>query len=245
MDNEVLAYIHTKTALILLGLLISLLLVYNQRFRTKIRIQQWQKTLNLSKHSSVFHQLYKDVNGFTLSRQARKKHDALEYVYGEIDFVPFIALLSLAQPNKETVFYDLGSGTGKAVLACALVYPVKKSAGVELLPELYNSACNQAKKLAQMKGYAEQEKKIEFIKGDFLRENLDDATLIFINSTALFGPTWENLCSNLDNLPNLNTVISTSKPLLSDRFPLVKSTKIQMSWGVVTAYLHARKTNFN
>ena len=68
---------------------------------------------------------------------ARQKQDAIEYVYGEIEFLPFIALLSLDKPDSKTVFYDLGSGIGKAVLACAMVYPVHKSVGVELLPELY------------------------------------------------------------------------------------------------------------
>lgn len=245
MAKEIIEFLHTKIGIVYFFLLITLLLLSLRQIKKNWRIKRWQRSLNLQQHSLVFHQLYKDVDGFKLSRQARHQHDALEYVYGEIEFLPFIALLSLAKPNNDTVFYDLGCGTGKAVFACALVYPVKKSVGVELLPQLYFSACNQIKKLDKIKDHGIKTKKIEFIQGDFLEVNLNEATFIFINSTGLFSPTWEALCSRLNKLPNLNTVITTSKPLLSTDFSMIISTKIQMSWGVVLAYIHHRKTNFH
>lgn len=75
----------------------------------------------------------------------------MEYAYGEIKFMSFIALLSLTNPDADTVFYDLGSGIGKAVLACSMVFPIRKSVGVELFPELYVDACTRAKDLAKIK----------------------------------------------------------------------------------------------
>lgn len=204
---------------------------------------RWQKSLNLTEHARIFQQLYQHENGFMLSKQARKQHDTLDYVYGEISFLSFLALLSLAKPHENTIFYDLGCGIGKAVLACAIVFPIRKSVGVEILPELYFSACKQAKKLASIKNYATPTNKIEFILGDFLEVNLDDANIIFINSTALFNPTWEMLCARLEYLPQLNTVITTSKALPSKLFSVVMQTKVEMSWGIVLAYVHVRKKN--
>nr|WP_238584122.1 hypothetical protein [Legionella tucsonensis] len=209
--------------------------------RKQINVAQWQKSLNLQEHAHVFHLIYTDANGFMLSQNARHEHDAMEYAYGEIEFLSFIALLSLTNPNENTVFYDLGSGTGKAVLACSMVYPVDKSIGIELFPELYLDSCKRLDQLASMKNYAEQAKKIRFILGDFLEVNLDDATLVFINSTAFFGATWEKLCAKLDHLPHINTVITTSKTLSSTHFTLTTCTKVEMSWGVVFAYIHTRK----
>ncbi|KTD58199.1 hypothetical protein Lsai_0806 [Legionella sainthelensi] len=176
-----------------------------------------------------------------LSQNARRKHDAMEYSYGEIEFFSFIALLSLINPNENTVFYDLGSGTGKAVIACGMVFPVKKSIGIELFPELYLHSCQQVEQLAAIKQYERQAPKIKFRLGDFLEANLNDATLIFINSTAFFGPTWEKLCVKIDYLPHLTTIITTSKPLSCIHFKLLKHTKVKMSWGVVSAYIHTRK----
>lgn len=215
------------------------------RLKKNRRITQWQKQLNLPAHQQVFNSLFQAIDGFALSRQARIKQDAMDYVYGEIEFLPFIALLSLVKPNEETVFYDLGSGTGKAVIACALVYPVKKCVGIELLPELHASTQQHGKQLAALKDYLLPAKQIEFILGDFLEVDFNDATLIFINSTSIVGLTWEHLCLRINKLTSIATVITTSKPLLSSNYTVISSTPIQMSWGVVLAYIHTRKTNLN
>ncbi len=225
-------------------LLMSYLFVLFLRKKNKQRIiRQWQKTLNLAEHAKIFHQLYQDVNGFLLSHQARQTHDALDYVYGEVEFLSFLALLSLIKPNEKTVFYDLGCGTGKAVIACAMTYRIHKCAGVEILPELYECACKQVSRLAQTKNYATKAAKITILLDDFLKANLDDATLIFINSTGLFDPTWGKLCERLARLPQLQTVITTSKSLPEHHFSIIAQTPVTMSWGVVTAYIHARKKN--
>ena len=88
-----------------------------------------------------------------------------------------------------------------------------------------------------------QSQKIEFVLGDFLEVNLEDATMIFINSTALFNPTWEKICSRMEQLEKLTTVITTSKALSSKHFSVIGQTQVAMSWGVVLAYLHVRKKN--
>ncbi|MFT4058165.1 MAG: hypothetical protein QM652_01305 [Legionella sp.] len=197
--------------------------------------------LNLQEHEHTFQELYQNINGFALSHHARKGHDTFDYVYGEIEFLPFLALLSLVPLDEETVFYDLGSGTGKAVLACAMTYPLRRSVGIEILPALYESACMQAAQLAKIPHYERKAKKITFILGDFLEVDLDAANIIFINATALFNPTWEKICARLEHLPHLKIVITTSKALCSKHFTVVTQTKIQMSWGVVSAFIHARR----
>jgi hypothetical protein len=222
-----------------------LLLFYIRKKKAQYHIKQWVKSLNLTQHALIYEKLYEDANGFKLSNQARQTHNAIEYTYGEIEFLPFIALLSLVKPDKDTVFYDLGSGIGKAVLAYAMVYPAHKYVGIELFSELHQSACQHAQLLQAIPEYEERSQKIVFILGDYFKEDLSEATLIFINSTALFGETWSKLCLRLSHLPKIQTVITTSKALASHEFALIKKTKIQMSWGVVFAYIHKRKTNFH
>lgn len=58
------------------------------------------------------------------------------YLYGEIDILNFIYILDKLNPNTEDVFYDLGSGAGKAVLTAATAFPFKKAIGIEIVPEL-------------------------------------------------------------------------------------------------------------
>lgn len=224
-------------------LLLLLTCVIHLMFKRKqTNVKRWQKLLNLQKHEKIFYQLYEaGDNGFLLSQRARRKKNAIEYAYGEIEFISFIALLSLVKPDENTVFYDLGSGIGKAVIACSMVFPVHKSVGIEIFPELYLNACKIAEQLTSIKNYCGNTHKIQFIQGDFLESDLTEATLIFINATAFFGPLWEKLSEKINNLPHLQTVITTSKILESSHFHVTTRTKVEMSWGVVFAYIHTRK----
>lgn len=203
-----------------------------------LKYRHWRKFLNLHQHEPLFNSLYAGVNGFELSKKARIPKDAMEYVYGEIEFLPFIALLSLVELDEHSVFYDLGSGTGKAVIACAMVYSPKKCFGIELFPSLHLCACAQKNKLLAIEEYARAAQNIEFLLGDFLERPLEEATIVFINASAFFGETWEKISNKLATCPKLKTVITTSKALKSEQFYVSKTTKVLMSWGPVMAYIH-------
>ncbi|WP_242602198.1 hypothetical protein [Legionella nagasakiensis] len=177
-----------------------------------------------------------------MSRKARENQDAMEYLYGEVDFISFIALLSCARPNKNTIFYDLGSGIGTAVLACTMVFHVKKSCGIELFSTLHNTALKQKENLRQTPGYATVARKIHFIHGDFLKTDFREATLIFINATAFIGDTWTALCQRLENVSPGTIIITTSKKIPSTVFSVMHATTVKMSWGLVTAYIQRRRT---
>ena len=203
-------------------------------------IKHWYNSHAINKHQNNYQKLFRDINGFALSRQARATGDAIEYTYGEIDFVPFIALLSLVKPHINTVFYDLGSGTGKAVLACAMVFNVKKSCGIELFNALHQTALKQQQHLQQLPDYDIPANTIQFLNADFLDVDFSEATLIFMNATAFFGETW---ITNQQCLLKLNPgtiVITTSKKLSLDIFRIIKTTTVQMSWGPVRAYVQQR-----
>lgn len=226
-------------ALLIIILLALLLLLYHYS-KQKRAIKRWYHTLSLKEHHTHFHRLYDDLNGFILSKAARKERDAMEYTYGEIDFIAFIALIHSTKPTSETIFYDLGSGIGKAVLACAMVFNVKKSCGIELFDLLHQAALNQQQQLQLLPAYQNKATRICFIQGNFLEIDFSDATLIFINSTAFFGETWELLNQRLEQLNEEVIIITTTKKLISSQFQIIKILKVQMSWGIVTAYIHQK-----
>ena len=228
--------------IICLFILISIKLgwTYWRRQRQLKPVRDWYGQLNLAAHESAFYDLYQTVNGFQISHAARKAQDAFAYTYGEIECRHFVALLSLAHPNTQTVFYDLGSGIGKAVFACAMVFPVQKSVGVEILLPLHLTACQQKNRLRHLPQYAAIADKIELRHADFLETGLEDATLIFINATAFFSPLWEELGARLHQLTSLQTVITTSRSLTIPSFHIQIQTQVQMSWGIVTAFVHQR-----
>jgi hypothetical protein len=201
---------------------------------------QWQHQLKLKHHLKNLQCISAPFDGFELSKQARQDNDAYEYVYGEIEPKSLIALISLAQPDLNTVFYDLGSGTGKAVFACAMVFDIKKSCGIELFPPLQHAAHQQLEHLNSLSEYQQHTKKITFICDNFLNICLADATLIFVSATGLFGETWIKLNHNFEQLQSNPIIITTSKKLQSPQFKVVRTTKVQMSWGVVKAYIQER-----
>jgi hypothetical protein len=219
-------------------LVVTLCAIHARRFWRNNIIQQWCHQLDLNKHAACYQQLFHDIDGFFLSKTARGKHDAFEYTYGEIQFTSFIALISLTHPNAQTVFYDLGSGVGKAVLACAMVFDVQKSCGIELFHRLSLTALHQKQRLLEQPEYQDKATKIHFIHSDFLRADFSDATLVFINATALFGETWLALNQRLAMLCPNAIVLTTSKALSSNAFEVKKTTTVAMSWGLVKAYLH-------
>lgn len=204
------------------------------------KIKRWRKALSINKHQRMFEQLYHEVNGFALSHTARLHSNAMEYIYGEINFESFAALLSLCKPNKDTVFYDLGSGTGKAVLTCAMLFNVQKSCGIEWFASLHEAACKQQKKLLGMADYSQKAGSICLVQGDFLKHSFMDATLVFINATTFFTAVWQRISQHLAELPAKTVIISTSKALDSPLFVTKHVTPVTMSWGVVNAYIQER-----
>ena len=99
---------------------------------------------------------------------------------------------------KEGNFYDLGSGSGKGVIAASLVYPFKKCIGIELLESLYKIS-EEHKKIydenikKQFSEYSElfagidKPVPISFSWGDLLKETWNEPSIILANSTC-FSP---------------------------------------------------------
>ena len=60
--------------------------------------------------------------------------------YGEIDVTSFSHVLRWMNPQPGENFYDLGSGTGKAVITAAALYPLGSATGIEIQPALHQAA---------------------------------------------------------------------------------------------------------
>ena len=86
--------------------------------------------------------------GYRKSHDSREKldkdEDSSSFYYGEIRFSIFAKAIHKIKTlynglNKDGgVFYDLGSGSGKMVLAAALLHPFSKSIGIEYLSDLHD-----------------------------------------------------------------------------------------------------------
>ncbi|MDR3290279.1 MAG: class I SAM-dependent methyltransferase [Rickettsiales bacterium] len=171
----------------------------------------------------IFDFLYSSVDGYGISHRARNKmlnKDKEHLIYGEMS----IEELATFYENEIFVdkikslngtFYDLGSGTGKIVLANSLLLPhFKKFVGVELLKDLVLTANEIKNKYS--KTDAESAKKIEFKWADFFNVDYGDADYIFMhypmnNAEDLYLKLEEKLAKELKKGTIVVSVIRSLK----------------------------------
>lgn len=155
---------------------------------------------------------------------------------------------------REGNFYDLGSGSGKAVVAMALIHPFKKLIGIEYLENLYKFAAEVAdvyeKSVAdRYKSYKQlftltAPNKIEFYNGDFLKQKWNDTSIIFANSTCFGAELMTSIAQKANKECKPGTIIITfTKRLnsLSSDWEMRDGFKRNMTWGAATVYVHRRK----
>lgn len=194
----------------------------------------------------IFDNLYATVDGIEISKKDRAnlKLENDEFGYGEICFDSFSMMLAVIQPTATDVFYDLGSGTGKAVFCSAMLYELKKSCGIELLPGLYHASISQLEKFNLLSDVQDCFPKfplpIHFIKDNFLEVDFLDATIVFINATCFAAEFWQQLINKLNMLQSGIRVIVVSKQLSLSNYQLLDAKMYWMSWGWSSVYIYKK-----
>lgn len=201
---------------------------------------QWE---HLKKTEELLNKLYRRVNSSRISKKELKrlsiKND--DFVYGEIDFLSFCTILERCQPKSGEIFYDLGSGSGKAVFSAALYFNLSRAYGIELLHDLYNMANEQIKKCGEL--VKQQDKnyhnfifkkimRIKFINNNFLETDILKADIVYINATCMRPATWNGIIQKLIELKCGSRVIVNTKKIEHEKFTLLHSGRELMSWGL-------------
>uniref|UniRef100_K3WX18 Histone-lysine N-methyltransferase, H3 lysine-79 specific n=1 Tax=Globisporangium ultimum (strain ATCC 200006 / CBS 805.95 / DAOM BR144) TaxID=431595 RepID=K3WX18_GLOUD len=173
--------------------------------------------------------------GKELSAEARKSENLIKssYIYGEILFFPFANAIRWAAPTlpEHAIFYDLGSGTGKAVIAASLLHPFDQAIGIEFLEPLV--ACANKRKDALVKRGNPFQTDVDFIHGSILTTSWENGDMIFLE--------WAEISLQAEKLKQGAYFLSTSHVLHSALFEVVKSMSFKMSWGTATLYIHRRR----
>ena len=81
--------------------------------------------------------------------------------------------------NKDTVFYDLGSGLGRMVIHVAMMCPIKKSVGVEFIKSRWEHASSQVDKFEYRSLHPP-----EFINGNMLDLQFESPAVVYIDNTS-------------------------------------------------------------
>ena len=197
--------------------------------------------LSVKDAKEIFEEVYKGENGYLVSFYVRKKLPKPDpnLTYGEVKFESFREILKKVKPGKGEIFYDLGSGTGKAVILASLLSPFKKIVGIELLEDLIKVServLRRFKKIVKERFPKLVLPQIEFVQGNFLWEDFSEADVVFVHSTCFSDELMESLTNRLENLKKGSRVITVTQKLNSDSFRSFETESLDLSWGKGTVY---------
>ena len=188
--------------------------------------------MDVAEAKKKFEGLYEGIDGYGLSKtaQAKLSYYYNAHIYGEIDFDSFRSILTKTNPKQNEIFYDLGSGTGKAVILAALCFPFSKCIGVEKLDELYESSVETAKK-AKLPN-------VEFIHADFNHADFSDGDVIYLNSYYF---RYEMANSRFKKyfyaLKPGTRLIFVQTPLDDPELEIIHEGDCEFSWGMSTVFI--------
>jgi SAM-dependent methyltransferase len=179
-------------------------------------------------------------SGYDISRQevARaKKEGRYEEVaglgYGEVDVEAFGNFVkALPSTHANGVFLDLGSGSGKAVLAAAFDGTFSSCIGVEIVAPLHSLATQALERAREID--AKKASKVSFVQGDmFAKEELCRlADVVLVTCTLFTDEMMVHLDEAVDELIRPGTiVITTTRRLRSIRARQVSEGRVKYAKG--------------
>lgn len=199
--------------------------------------------INATYAETLFNYLYSSINGYDVSNHARRKFgsDTSKFLYGELPFTTWQQIVEHVNPKKDGVFFDLGSGTGRVVVASHLLYDFKKSIGVELLDGLHNKALEVKENFDKtIKPQVEKEvvgRELQFIKSDIFAADLHEADFIFMNHPFKDSDVFMRLEDKfLKELKPGTKIVTIIRALRNPAFKNLGSKTFKFSWGDSTAY---------
>jgi hypothetical protein len=169
--------------------------------------------------------------------------------YGEVHFETLAAALfhPTVRLKPGGVFVDLGSGTGRAVFAAALLHDFDYCIGIEISGFLHAQAIVQHQYYARdflsrrIPRRIRSAQTILFNRGNYLGQKWSHADVVFINSTCFDEELFANTAAQALQLKEGALILIVSKRLSEEHFELLHEDLSQFSWGVATLSVYCRR----
>ena len=176
-------------------------------------------------------------------RELRGQLQQKSLIYGEVDFRSFLAVLRRVPLQPGGIFYDLGSGTGRALFVARLTHDFARCVGIELLSGLHASGRRAERRfrrfvLPLLDSTANND--VDLCHGSLLDVDWSDGDLVFANSTCFSEQLVSQISERAERLKPGAFVITFTKPLTSPAFDIVEKKRWNMSWGAATVFIQRR-----
>jgi len=185
---------------------------------------------------------------YPYDRTYGKPGEHINLTYGEISSIDtlrviFSKIKAGGGLKGDEIFYDLGSGIGKPVLAASLLHKFKKCIGIEILKDLCDISIKVLDEYTRSDLNCANE--IQFNLGSFLDLNFidwTDADVVFANSTCFDNKTMESLSGFASNMKSGSYFISLTNELNEklSGFPVIDELRLETSWGMADFFIHKK-----
>jgi len=192
----------------------------------------------------VFSNLYKGIDGYAISQKAREGKDYwyMGHTYGEVTYGGFLKMLALAKPRTGGVFYDLGSGVGKAVILSAMFGGFSKAIGIEIIPDLVSVSERVRERFDALSPIAWPKRKpeVSFVAGDFKTHDFSDADVLFMSATCFRYEMDLPMMRKLASLKVGTRIMTNSMRLELDSYSLMRESTALFSWGEAPVFIYEK-----
>lgn len=189
-------------------------------------------TLTIQDHleevEACFRKAYQDIDGYALADAAKRAFPSQEWeslTYGELPLTSLLKLVEHAKPRSGEIFVDLGSGTGRLVMAAALLWPFAKSVGVEKMHALM-----QASKKAEKQVTMPFQGEVRWMLHDIEKADWLDGDIVLCHATCFDMPMMERIAAKAKGLKRGARMLVLGQTLPPDTLRLVDNMPYRTSW---------------
>lgn len=204
--------------------------------------------MELAEAEKILARLYADVRPYEVSHESRKRLSTQDesFRYGEVVPAALDRLLNRTPCKANGIFYDLGSGTGKAVFQAALTADFSKLVGVELIDGLSRVAEHVLSRYdVEVRPRLPVEKRlqvIEFRRADIRLAEIAEADLVYVHATCFQPELMKGLTARLDTLKPGARAVLTTKCISSPRFSIEAVDVYDMDWGSTPVFCLVKRS---
>lgn len=162
-------------------------------------------------------------------------------IYGELYYYSVLKLLKHITITSVDHFLDVGFGLGKLVFQLFLTTNAASITGIEINTQRYQIANGIKETLKQdLPELFNSKRTLTLIEGDFLQYDFNHITIIYICSTVFSLELLHALGKKINEMPNINTIISLRKIPNLDKFKLTKKIFLHGTWDKSACYIYSR-----
>lgn len=210
----------------------------------------------LQRKLHIYEELTKNYPIEILKQSSRDERNRLglsresSLTYGEIEFKSFGEIFFTIKNRYNLpeggVFYDLGSGVGKALVAAALLGSFSECIGIEILDGLHSVSQKLVEEYNEkFTSYILANSDLftilpplTSVKGDIFKYDWTNASVIFVNSTCFSDEMVRNI-SDVPVKPG-TLAISLTNSLSATTWIQLEVVVKRMSWGDATIYIQRK-----